>query len=91
MLSNSDLVELIAFRRDLHRRPEISGEEVETAKTVVAALRDLSPTRILTAPSRAPLSFFARNSMRSRSLNSRLYLGNRKLQARGICAGMTDI
>lgn len=48
MLSNSDLVELIAFRRDLHRRPEISGEEVETAKTVVAALRDLSPTRILT-------------------------------------------
>lgn len=48
MLSNSDLVELTAFRRDLHRRPEISGEEAETAKTVVAALRDLNPTRILT-------------------------------------------
>lgn len=48
MLSNSDLIELTAFRRDLHRRPEISGEEVETAKTVVAALRDLKPTRILT-------------------------------------------
>lgn len=48
MLSNSDLIELTAFRRDLHRRPEVSGEEVETAKTVVAALRDLQPTRILT-------------------------------------------
>lgn len=48
MLSNSDLVELTAFRRDLHRRPEISGEEVETAKTIVAALQKLNPTRILT-------------------------------------------
>lgn len=48
MLSNSDLVELTAFRRDLHRKPEISGEEVETAKTIVRALEGLAPTKIIT-------------------------------------------
>lgn len=48
MLSNSDLIELTAFRRDLHRKPEISGEEVDTAKTIVKALRDLKPTKIIT-------------------------------------------
>ncbi|GGA29175.1 amidohydrolase [Neptunicoccus cionae] len=47
-LSNSDLVELTAFRRLLHRYPEISGEERETAARIVAALEPLSPTRILT-------------------------------------------
>ncbi|MFY0594902.1 MAG: amidohydrolase [Cognatishimia sp.] len=47
MLSNSDLVELTAFRRDLHRRPEISGEELETAKVICAALQELNPTEIL--------------------------------------------
>lgn len=48
MLSNSDLVELTAFRRALHRRPEISGEEVETAATIAAVLKDLSPRKIVT-------------------------------------------
>lgn len=48
MLSNSDLVELSAFRRALHRRPEISGEEVETAATIAAALKDLSPSTVVT-------------------------------------------
>lgn len=48
MLTNSDLVELTEFRRALHRHPEVSGEEVETAKTIVHALKALSPTRILT-------------------------------------------
>jgi len=48
MLSNHDLVELTAFRRALHRKPEVSGEEVETAKTITAALEQLAPTRILT-------------------------------------------
>ena len=48
MLTNSDLTELVAFRRDLHRRPEISGEERETAATVVRALEGLQPSRILT-------------------------------------------
>lgn len=48
MLTNSDLVELTAFRRDLHRRPEISGEEAETARIIVDSLAPLSPTRVLT-------------------------------------------
>ncbi len=48
MLTNSDLIELTEFRRALHRRPEVSGEEVETAKTIVSALGRLSPTRLLT-------------------------------------------
>lgn len=48
MLTNSDLIELIAFRRELHRHPELSGEEVKTARTIVAALQQLNPDRILT-------------------------------------------
>ena len=48
MLTNSDLAELIAFRRALHRHPELSGEEVETARTIVRALEPLAPSRILT-------------------------------------------
>lgn len=48
MLTNLDLTELTEFRRDLHRHPELSGEEVETAKTIVAALQTLNPARILT-------------------------------------------
>lgn len=48
MLTNLDLTELTAFRRDLHRRPELSGQEIETAGTIAAALAELSPTRILT-------------------------------------------
>ena len=48
MLTNSDLVELTDFRRALHRRPELSGAEAETAKTVVAALKPMCPARILT-------------------------------------------
>ncbi|QDY70585.1 amidohydrolase [Qingshengfaniella alkalisoli] len=48
MLTNSDLIELTAFRRALHRRPEVSGEETGTAKMIVTALKPMSPTRILT-------------------------------------------
>ncbi len=48
MLTNSDLVELTQFRRALHRRPEISGEETQTAKTIIEALKPMSPTKIVT-------------------------------------------
>lgn len=48
MLSNLDLIELTAFRRELHRFPEVSGEEVETARRIAGALQSLSPDRILT-------------------------------------------
>ncbi|WP_424988497.1 amidohydrolase [Microbulbifer sp. S227A] len=48
MLTNSDLVELTSFRRELHKRPELSGEERETARAIAGALRALNPGKILT-------------------------------------------
>lgn len=48
MLTNSDLIELTEFRRKLHTVPEVSGEEVKTAKLIVAALEPLAPTKIMT-------------------------------------------
>lgn len=47
-LSNSDLVELVAFRRRLHRAPEVSGEEHETAQAVAEFLAPSAPDRIVT-------------------------------------------
>jgi len=47
-LSNSDIIELTAFRRNLHRRPEVSGEEAETARAVAKAVSDWEPDRVLT-------------------------------------------
>lgn len=48
MLTNADLIELTAFRRALHQWPEVSGEEAQTAKTIVQALADLNPHQMLT-------------------------------------------
>jgi amidohydrolase len=48
MLTNSDLVELTGFRRELHKHPEVSGEEALTARTIAAALTHLKPTQIVT-------------------------------------------
>ncbi|MEP2027185.1 MAG: amidohydrolase [Paracoccaceae bacterium] len=48
MLTNSDVNELTAFRRELHKHPEISGEERQTARSIVKALKPLCPTQILT-------------------------------------------
>ena len=43
MLTNSDIAELTAFRRHLHRHPEISGEEAWTGAEIAAELRKLAP------------------------------------------------
>ncbi len=48
MLTNSDIADLTAFRRALHKYPEISGQEAETAKRITAALGPLHPSKILT-------------------------------------------
>lgn len=48
MLTNSDIAELTAFRRHLHRHPEVSGAEARTAAEVVAQLRPLNPDQIVT-------------------------------------------
>ncbi|WP_104018220.1 amidohydrolase [Roseovarius nitratireducens] len=47
-LTNSDVADLTAFRRDLHRHPEISGKEAETARRVTAALGPHAPDHLLT-------------------------------------------
>ena len=48
MLTNADIIELVAFRRQLHRRPELSGEEQETAATISSTVEALSPTGLVT-------------------------------------------
>ena len=48
MLTNADVAELTEWRRDLHRFPEVSGEERETAARVLAALGGLSPDEVVT-------------------------------------------
>lgn len=47
-LTNSDLVELTAWRHELHRHPEISGEEAATARAVVEFLSDTAPEQTVT-------------------------------------------
>ncbi|KAA3511545.1 amidohydrolase [Agrobacterium rosae] len=47
-LSNRDLVELIDIRHELHRFPEISGEEKETARRICTYLDASPPDRLLT-------------------------------------------
>ncbi|WP_319518264.1 amidohydrolase [uncultured Martelella sp.] len=47
-LSAGDIAELTAWRRDLHRTPELSGEEARTAEKVVGMLEPSEPDRILT-------------------------------------------
>lgn len=45
-ISNDDLRQIIAFRQRLHQHPEISGKEVETAKTIKEFLVKFSPDKI---------------------------------------------
>lgn len=47
-LTNADIIELTAFRRVLHRHPEVSGQEEKTARTVASALGALAPDGIVT-------------------------------------------
>lgn len=47
MLGNHDIAELTAFRRHLHRHPEVSGAEAQTAAEIVAQLRPLAPAEIV--------------------------------------------
>ena len=47
-MPNTELTELIAFRRMLHQHPELSGEESGTAATIHKALTVLNPSEIIT-------------------------------------------
>lgn len=46
-LTNQDIADLVAFRRELHRFPEISNEEEQTAQRVVAFLSETGPDKVL--------------------------------------------
>lgn len=43
-----DMTDLVQFRQDLHRHPEVSGQEAATARAVVAALTPLGPDQLVT-------------------------------------------
>ena len=47
-LTNRDIEDLVAFRRELHRFPEISTEEEETARRVAAFLADTGADETVT-------------------------------------------
>ena len=47
MLTNTDIKELVSFRRELHKAPELSGEEYHTARAVVGALSRLGPDALI--------------------------------------------
>lgn len=41
------LENLISFRKQLHQHPELSGDEVETAKNIIHFMRDIQPDEII--------------------------------------------
>ena len=47
MLTNTDITELRSLRRNLHKRPELSGEEEQTARFVAAEMKKLAPDRLI--------------------------------------------
>ena len=47
MLTNIDIAELTALRRALHKRPELSGEEQETAAYIAAELAKWQPDQMI--------------------------------------------
>ncbi|PYF07192.1 amidohydrolase [Rhodobacter viridis] len=47
-LSNADVIELTAWRQALHRAPEVSGAEAQTAQAVVSELTASRPDKLLT-------------------------------------------
>lgn len=46
-LTDRDIAELVAWRRDTHRSPELSGEEEKTAARVCEMLAPTSPDRVI--------------------------------------------
>ncbi|KAA3501470.1 amidohydrolase [Rhizobium rhizogenes] len=46
-LTNKDMLDLVELRHDLHRHPEISGEEKETARRIRVFLEQAKPDKLL--------------------------------------------
>lgn len=49
MFESSEIEELIALRKELHAKPELSGEEKETSKRVIKFLERCKPSQIITS------------------------------------------
>lgn len=47
MLTDADIAELVALRRDLHRMPDVSGDEAATADRIAAELAPLAPGHLV--------------------------------------------
>ena len=47
-LTNTDIIDLVALRHDLHRHPEISGDEAQTAQRIVQEFAPLVPDDLIT-------------------------------------------
>ena len=47
MLTKSQFASLVELRHSLHRKPELSGEERQTAKTIAAYLEQFNPEKII--------------------------------------------
>ena len=104
MLTNRDPIELTALRRDLHRHPEISGEEAQTAATIVQALTPMNPTGVITGMGGHGVAAIFDSGVDGPTVLFRAELDalpipkisqndwdDRRSQARGICAAMTGI
>ncbi|MFL5134042.1 MAG: amidohydrolase, partial [Microvirga sp.] len=48
VLTNEDVVDLVAFRHKLHSAPELSRQEAQTARDVRAFLAPTRPDQIMT-------------------------------------------
>jgi amidohydrolase len=57
VLRNHEITDLIALRRALHQRPEISGAEYETSKTIQGYMAKTIPDRVITGLGGTGLAF----------------------------------
>jgi amidohydrolase len=57
MLDNSSIEKLTEFRKTLHQHPELSGQETETAKRVLAYFSSLKPDKTMTGLGGTGLAF----------------------------------
>ena len=65
-LTNQDVVELTEWRRTLHRMPELSGKEANTAREVAAFLR--RPNRTASSQNSGVMGWRRSTRVRNRDL-----------------------
>ena len=93
---SSFIAELTALRRDLHRVPELSSEETETAKRMAGWLADCEADEVITGLGGTGVAGVFDSGVPGpailfRSTRPVYRTGDRRSPARGTCAGMTAI